>query len=153
TLAHPERGRATAMVGLFALGLFFIGVSGFMAYLGERALARGLSVNDTILAIGATKGLAGVAVLGTAFYMRKAAKGSAPIAMLFLIAAIWWVFLSRTGAEFFVGLLVLEVSLNPYGGWLQSAIVGVASEFSARWLNLVILLGTAAGPSLYGLAI
>ena len=153
TLEHPEGRRATATVGLLTVGLFFIGISGSMAYIGERALARGLSMNDTILAIGATKGLAGVAVLGTAFYMRKDVKGGGPIAMWFLIAAVWGVFLSRNAAEFFVGLLVLEISLNTYGGWLQSAITGVASEFSARWLNLVILLGTAAGPSLYGLAI
>jgi len=47
----------------------------------------------------------------------------------------------------------LEISLNGCSARLQSAIVGAAPHFAGRWLNGVILLGTASGPPLYGLAI
>lgn len=149
-----EPGLANALVGLFVLCLFFIGISGFMAYLGERALARGLSTHDTILAIGMTKGLAGIAVLGVAYYASKTSgKLGGLIETCLLVAALWAIFLSRSIEEFIAALLVLEVALNSYGGRLQSAIAGLAPGFSGRWLNLVILLGGAIGPPLYGLAI
>jgi hypothetical protein len=150
----PGHGRAKALVGLFVLCMFFIGISGFMAYLGERALARGLSTHDTILAIGVTKGLAGIAVLGIAYYLSATSvKRGGMIETCLLIAALWAIFLSRSIEEFFAGLLVLEIALNSYGGRLQSVIASVAPRFSGRWLNLVILLGSAVGPPLYGLAI
>jgi hypothetical protein len=140
--------------GLFILYLFFAGISGFMAYAGQRASMRGIPVKDTILSIGVMKIVAG-GWLAIAAHLVPTKHGNEIIVLEvgLLAVAVWVVFISHSIMLFFVGFLLLETTLNGSSARLQSAIVNSAPKFSGRWLNGVILLGTASGPILYGLAI
>jgi hypothetical protein len=153
--AHPEQAAPNSgMFGLLILYLFFVAISGFMAYVGQQAAMRGLSIKDTVLSIGTIKIAAGAWLLiAASFLPRDEKKQIVAWEIALLLAAIWLVSLSSNVLEFFAGLLLLEISLNGCSARLQSAIVGAAPHFAGRWLNGVILLGTASGPPLYGLAI
>ena len=142
------------LCGLIILYLFFVGVSGFMAYAGQQASTKGMSIQDTVLSIGAMKVIAAVWLLIAAYLVpKKQGKEIVILELGALVVGIWIVFLSRTIVEFFIGFLLLEITLNGSSARLQSVIVGAAPRFSAQWLNAVILLGTATGPPLYGIAI
>jgi hypothetical protein len=140
--------------GLLILYLFFAGISGFMAYAGQQASMRGMPVEDTILSIGVMKIVAGGWLLLAAYLVpTKRGKDIVVLEVCLLVVAVWGVFWSHGIIQFFVGFLLLEITLNGSSARLQSAIVSAAPKFSGRWLNGVILLGTASGPILYGLAI
>jgi hypothetical protein len=139
--------------GLLILYLFFAGISGFMAYAGQQASMRGMPVEDTILSIGVMKIVAGGWLLLAALVPTKRGKDIVVLEVCLLVVAVWVVFSSHGIMQFFVGFLLLEITLNGSSARLQSAIVSAAPRFSGRWLNGVILLGTASGPILYGLAI
>jgi hypothetical protein len=153
--AHHEQAETNrGFSGLLVLYLFFVSISGFMAYVGQQASTRGLSIGDTVLSIGTIKISAAVWLLAAAsFAARKKRSEIVLLEVALLVAAIWIVFLSSNTLEFFAGLLLLEITLNGCSARLQSAVVGAAPRFAGRWLNGVILLGTATGPPLYGLAI
>jgi hypothetical protein len=153
--AHHEQAKSiSGMFGLLILYLFFVAISGLMAYVGQQAAMRGLSVKDTVLSIGTIKIVAAAWLLVAASFLpRDGKKEIVAWEIALLLAAIWLVSLSSNIPEFFAGLLLLEISLNGCSARLQSAIVGAAPHFAGRWLNGVILLGTASGPPLYGLAI
>jgi hypothetical protein len=151
---HAQAPSMSGVFGLLILYLFFVAISGFMAYVGQQAAIRGVSVKDTVLSIGTIKILAAAWLLiAASFLPRDARKEIVAWEIALLLAGIWLVSLSSNVLEFFAGLLVLEISLNGCSARLQSAIVGAAPHFAGRWLNGVILLGTASGPPLYGLAI
>lgn len=151
---HDQAGFRDGIVGLLVLYLFFVSISGFMAYVGQQASMRGLSITDTVLSIGTIKvGAAVWLLVAASFASQKKSKEIVPLEVALLVAAIWAVFLSSNTLEFFAGLLLLEVTLNGCSARLQSAVVGAAPQFAGRWLNGVILVGTATGPPLYGVAI
>jgi hypothetical protein len=151
---HEQAGSSHGVSGLLVLYFFFVSISGFMAYVGQQASMRGLSIADTVLSIGTIKVSAAVWLLAAAsFASQEKRKEIVLLEVALLVAAIWVVFLSSNTFEFFAGLLLLEVTLNGCSARLQSAVVGAAPRFAGRWLNGVILLGTATGPPLYGLAI
>jgi hypothetical protein len=156
---HPSsNGQAPArpvsgISGLILLYLLFVGISGFMGYAGQQAAARGMSVENTILAIGAMKIAAAMWLFFAAYLMPSVEGRGTVLEALLLVVAIWVVFVSRTTVEFFVGFVLLEITLNGFSARLQASIVNAAPRFGGRWLNAVILMGSATGPPLYGLAI
>lgn len=145
---------AHALCGLAILYCFFVGTAGFMAYAAQQTSARGVSIEETILAFGAMKLAAAVWMLIAAYALAKSTrKGPMVLEIALLLVAIWAVTFSQTALVFFAAFLLLEISLNSSSARLQSAIVDAAPQFSGQWLNAVILLGGVTGPALYGLAI
>jgi hypothetical protein len=139
--------------GLTIAYLFFLGISGFMTFIAQQALSRGLNGQELVLGFGVMKIVAGAWLLLAASGLRhgsRAALGSFEV--IALVAAIWIVYLSTTMALFLAGLLLLEITLNGTSARLQARVVDVAPQ-SAKWLNCVMLLGFASGPPLNGLAI
>jgi hypothetical protein len=147
---HEIPGSKYGLSGLVILFLFFVAVSGLMAYVGQRPSTRGMP----ILSIGAIKVVAAAWLLGAAYVVRQDGRREiAALELALLVTAVWIVFLSHSVPVFFGGLLLLEIALNGSSARLQSAVVGAAPRLTGQWLNGVILLGTAIGPPLYGLAI
>ena len=150
-------GSPRALAGLALLLLFFVGISGFFAFVAQQAATRGMSVADALLSIGAVKIAAGAWLLAAAYLApgapRKEGHEVSVLEACLLIAALWSVYLSSATVAFLAAFLLLEVTLNGFSARLQSAIVSAAPHFSGLWLNSAILLGTAMGPPLYGVAI
>jgi hypothetical protein len=151
---QPQAKSAHAISGLVILYLFFVGISGFLAYVAQQAATRGMSISDALLSIGAMKTAAAVWLLVAACLVpNKEGKEVSALEAALLVAAVWAVYCSRNVVEFLAAFLLLEITLNGFSARLQSAIVGAAPHFAGQWLNGVILLGAATGPPLYGLAI
>jgi hypothetical protein len=140
--------------GFAAVYFFFIGQTGFLAYVIQQALARGMTLHDTVWAMAAMKVAAGVWLLGIlVFEFQRRGRERFLHQAFTLVSAILIVFYSRDIIVFFLGLLIFEITLNNLSARLQSAVVAARPELTGPWLTGVILLGAAAGPPLNGLAI
>ncbi|MFM9975002.1 MAG: hypothetical protein ACKVON_10580 [Beijerinckiaceae bacterium] len=143
-----------AYSGMAIVFLFFVVVSGFVAFSAQQAIAHGIAASQAILAIGVAKLLAGLWLICEAFYLRKTNSSIiSPLMTGLLIAAVWAVYGSRNVIEFALAFLLLEIMLNRYSARLQSAIVEASPDLGMRTLNLSILGGSIVGPALFGLAV
>src|SRR5262249_20147320 len=98
---------APLLLGLTILYLFFVGISGFLAYAAQQASARGMAVSDAILSIGAMKIAAAAWLLGAACLVpNKAGREVGALETVLLILALWIVFLSQGIAGFIVGFFL-----------------------------------------------
>ena len=151
-----EGGRWTfrQVSGLATVFFFFVGQTGFLAYVVQQALDRGMSFADTAWSMVGMKFAAGVWLLAVAvFEFSKMQKARFLYLSVLLTAGILTVFFSRSVAVFFLGLVLYEITLNTLSARLQSAVVAARPQFAGPWLTGVILLGAAIGPPLNGLAI
>ena len=143
-----------AYSGTALIFLFFVAVSGLIAFSAQQAIAHGIAPSQAILAIGVAKLLAGLWMICEAFYLRKTSSSIiSPLMAGLLIAAVWAVFGSRNVIEFALAFLLLEIMFNRYSARLQSAIVEASPDIGMRTLNLSILCGSIVGPALFGLAV
>jgi hypothetical protein len=144
---------AGGLTGLAVVYLFFLGISGFMTFMAQQALSRGLSLQELVLGFGAMKFVAGAWLFVAAYGLRRRSRAViGGFEAAGLAAALWIAYLSTSTALFLAGFLLLEITLNGMSAHLQARAVETAPE-SAKWLNCVILLGFASGPPLNGIAI
>jgi hypothetical protein len=140
--------------GLATVYFFFVGQTGFLAYVVQQALAREMNLNDTVWSLAAVKVAAGMWLAGVAFLeFGKQRKERFLSVGVVLISAMLTVSYTLSIVVFFVALLVFEITLNALSAGLQAAVVAARPQFAGQWLTGVILLGAATGPPLNGLAI
>ena len=107
--------------GLATVYLFFVGQTGFLAYVIQQALAREMSLNDTVWSLAAVKFTAGLWLIGIAFFgFKRRQKEHFLYGGIALISAMLTVSYTLSIAVFFVALLVVEVALNTLSAELQS---------------------------------
>jgi hypothetical protein len=152
--AEGTRWTIRQFSGLATVYLFFVGQTGFLAYVIQQALAREMNFNDTVWSLAAVKFAAGLWLIGVAFLgfgMQR--KEQFLYVGIVLISAMLTISYTLSIVVFFVALLVFEVTLNTLSARLQAAVVAARPQFAGQWLTGVILLGAATGPPLNGLAI
>jgi hypothetical protein len=140
--------------GLATVYLFFVGQTGFLAYVIQQAHAREMNFNDTVWSLAAVKFAAGLWLIGVAFLeFGRQRKERFLYVGIVLISAMLTVSYTLSIVVFFMALLVFEITLNALSARLQAAVVAARPQFAGQWLTGVILLGAATGPPLNGLAI
>ena len=140
--------------GLATMFFFFVGLTGFLAYVVQQALVRGIGFDDTVWSLVMMKFAAGIWLLGAVLLdFQKPQSDRLLNYSIALIFAILVVSQSRNVIVFFSGLLIFEIAFNNLSARLQAAVVAARPQFADRWLTGVILLGAAVGPPLNGLAI
>jgi len=140
--------------GLATVYFFFVGQTGFLAYVIQQALAREMNLNDTVWSLAAVKFATGLWLIVVAFLEfgrpRKERFLSVGIVLMSAILAVSY---TSSIVVFCVALLVFEITLNTLSARLQAAVVAARPQFAGQWLTGVILLGAATGPPLNGLVI
>jgi hypothetical protein len=140
--------------GLLTVYFFFVGQTGFLAYVVQQAIGRGMHFGSIALSLALMKLAAGVWIIFFAHSEAEGPKITRFGALSFiLIAAVVALAYTREMAVFFLALLAKELALNKLSARLQSAVVALRPEFAGRWLTGVMLLGAASGPPLNGLMI
>jgi hypothetical protein len=140
--------------GLFTVYFFFVGQTGFLAYVIQQAVGRGMVFDSTTLSLALMKLAAGVWILCSAYFGSEDSRSTRfGNLSLSLVAAIVVLSYSRDIVVFFLALLALELALNKLSARLQAAVVAARPEFAGRWLTAVMLLGAASGPPLNGFMI
>jgi hypothetical protein len=151
TVRHFEIG---ALSGLITVYLFFVGQTGYLAYVVQQAVAHGMTLEGTTLCLALMKISAGVWILCSAQLGNEDARSTRFWNLtLILIGAIFTVSYSRYIVVFFLALLAIEMALNKLSARLQAAVVAARPEFTGQWLTGVMLLGAASGPPLNGFLI
>ena len=140
--------------GLAAIYFLFVGLTGFLAYVVQQALTRGMIFEDMVWSIAAMKVATGIWLLGTAMIENQRPENDRFFHHAIVLAlAIVVVFHSHTVILFFCGLLIFELAFNSLSTRIKAAVVAAGPQFSGPWLTGVILLGAATGPVLNGCAI
>ena len=151
TVRHFEIG---LLAGLSTVYLFFAGQTGYLAYVVQQAVARGMTLEGTTLCLALMKISAGVWILCSAHLGYEDARSTRFWNLtLMLLIAIFALSFSRHIVVFFLALLAIEMALNKLSARLQAAVVAARPEFAGQWLTGVMLLGAASGPPLNGFMI
>jgi hypothetical protein len=140
--------------GLVIVYCFFVGQTGFIAYIIQQAIGRGMTLDSTVWSLAAMKLAAGFWILCSTYLGSEDRRNTQFLSVsLLLVGAIVALAYSRDTVVFFSAFLMLEVSLNKLSARLQAAVVAARPDFSGPWLTGVMLLGAASGPPLNGLMI
>jgi len=151
TVRHFEIG---LLGGLSTVYLFFAGQTGYLAYVVQQAVARGMTLEGTTLCLALMKISAGAWILCSAHLGYEDARSTRFWNLtLILLVAIIALSYSRHIEVFFLALLAIEMALNKLSARLQAAVVAARPEFAGQWLTGVMLLGAASGPPLNGFMI
>jgi len=137
--------------GLAAVFVLFVGQTGFLVHVVQRAIDRGMLSGEVIWAFSAIKVAAGLALLALLLRHRGDQEPRFLILGLVLAACIAVVSATTDVVVFFVGLLAFEIGFNTLSARLQARVVMVSRV--GRWLTGAILLGAALGPPLHGWAL
>jgi MFS family permease len=144
--------RGYAYLGLaVALG-FFIGQPGFWQYAAHYARESGINLQGLAFAIAAAKCVSAVA-LWLIYRSKLSVKiGFQVLCISGSICALSMLSmrLSQQAIQFFIAMLIWEISLNTISPKLQALTLEIDPAFCKRWLGLMILLGMAAGPAIHG---
>lgn len=153
TQGQERRWHTPQITGLLTLYVLFVGLAGFLAYVAQGAIDRGMTFGDTTLAIAAMKILAGIWLivanlrLGANLRQRFLAIGVI-LAISVALAAD-----TRDPIVFFLSLLSIEITFNTLSARFQAKFAEANRAFAGQWLTGTILLGAACGPPLLGAAI
>lgn len=142
-----------ALCGLALVSLFFVGQSGFMAYVVITARSKGLTLTDATWMLATAKLGAGLCLVVASRWKLKATLGPELLAAFGLMASIA-VIRSESSVEWFwVYMFCLELCLNTVSAYFLAAVVAVAPMLAGAWIGGTILAGQAIGAPLHGLAI
>ena len=149
-----ERWSRAQLTGLLTIYLFFVGQVGFFAFVIQQALERGMSLYASIWTLALVKFLGGIVLVYFSIGEIKKPEGR-PLIYIAVPLILAILMLSKTDniALFFLGLFVFELAINPLSAKIQSEVVSNAPQLTGSWLTGIILLGSASGPPLHGLAL
>ena len=149
-----ERWSIRQLSGLATVYFFFVGLTGFLAFVVQQALTRGISLPGSVWSMAGMKLIAGLWLLCVAFLeVQEERKERFMSLAALLTVGIVAVYFSRSVTAFFLGLVLFEITFNTLSARLQAAVVTERPQFAGPWLTGAILLGAATGPPLHGLAI
>jgi hypothetical protein len=145
---------AGCLACLLTVYLFFVGQTGYLSYVVQQAVSRGMTFEKTIWSLALMKVSAGIWVLVAAHLHYEASKSREFLNLTIILSvAIVALYYCKHIAVFFLGLLAMEIALNRLSARLQAAVVAARSERAGRWLTGIMLLGAASGPPLTGFMI
>lgn len=146
--------RLSQILGLIALFILFLGQTGFLAYVVQGAIDRGMTITESTWAIALVKIVAGFWLTGIAVY--GAAEGRRHrLFELGILLAISLGVASQTTIPliFLLSLLTFEIAFNTLSARFQAALADANRHVAGQWLTGSLLLGAALGPPLYGATI
>lgn len=151
-VSHHKEGRP--LFGFALMFLLFVGQLGFLAYVIQNAIARGMPASEATWAIVAMKITAGVGLFVLALHS-KHKRGHDRLLAIGTSLAIVLVMASATNilAVFLVSLLIYEMAFNTLSARFQANLAERDKHLAGRWLTGTILLGAAIGPPMHGAAI
>src|SRR5262245_15647568 len=149
-----EQWSIRQLLGLATVYFFFVSLTGFLAYVVQQALTRGISLSGSVWSMAGMKLISGLWLFCVTFLeVQERRKERFMFLSALLTAGILSVYLSRSVTAFFLGLVLFEITFNTLSARLQGAVVAERPQFAGPWLTGSILLGAATGPPLHGLAI
>lgn len=149
-----EQWSTRQLSGLVTIYFFFVSLTGFLAYVVQQALTRGISLPGSVWSMAGMKLIAGLWLLCVALLeVQEERKERFMFLAALLTAGLLAVYFSRSVTTFFLGLVLFEITFNTLSARLQGAVVTERPQFAGPWLTGAILLGAATGPPLHGLAI
>ncbi|MGI9492926.1 MAG: hypothetical protein ACR2QF_11060 [Geminicoccaceae bacterium] len=151
---RARRWHTPQILGLIALFILFIGQTGFLAYVAQGAIDRGMTIAESIWAIVAMKIVAGIWLAGNAIH--GAANGRRHRLLEFgILLAISLCVASQTTMPLILllSLLTFEIAFNTLSARFQAALANANRHVAGQWLTATLLMGAAFGPPLYGAAI
>ena len=143
-----------ALLGFALIFFLFVGQSGFLAYVVQNAIDRGISASEATWSIVAMKIAAGLSLFVMALRSRnRTGQGrllaiGASLAFALLLAAGTTIL-----AVFLFSLLVYEIAFNMLSARFQAKLADGNRHLAGQWLTGTILLGAAIGPPMHGAAI
>lgn len=151
---HDHHWHAPQMMGLIALFILFVGQTGFLAYVVQGAVDRGMTLADSTWAIATMKILAGVWLVIVA-NLRLQTEKKPRFFEFGALLAIGVAIASYTVVPviFFLSLLSFEIAFNTLSARFQAKVADTNRLLAGLWLTATILLGAACGPPLHGAAI
>ncbi|MGI9450584.1 MAG: hypothetical protein ACR2QH_08125, partial [Geminicoccaceae bacterium] len=151
---RKHQWQAPQILGLVALFILFIGQIGFLAYVVQGAIDRGMTITESTSAVVAMKIVAGLWLTGIAVYA-AAKKRRHRLLELGILLAISLGIASQTTTPliFLLSLLTFEIAFNTLSARFQATLANVNRHVAGQWLTGTLLLGAAFGPPLYGAAI
>jgi hypothetical protein len=154
-VAASGRWSLRTVVSLSAVFVFFLGQTGFLAYVIQQAVARGIGLNQSVAALIAAKFVTGVWMLVTIRSLKGNDRGTSNLfyrgALLASVnVGAFWV---GSPLVLFAALLTFEFMINSLSARLQGAVTASQAELTGQWLTGAILFGAATGPILNGVAI
>lgn len=145
--------RTPQITGLLTFYVMFVGLAGFLAYVAQGAVDRGMTFADTALAIASMKILAGIWLVVA--NLRHGSNLRHRFLEIGVVLAISLAIVSnaREPIVFFLSLLIIEITFNTLSARFQAHFAEANRAFAGQWLTGTILLGAACGPPLFGAAI
>ena len=160
TIARPNTKRLNhhkqgwPLLGFALIFLLFIGQSGFLAYVVQNAIARGMSAAEATWAIVAMKTTAG---FGLFFLALNSEQRRRPDRLLAIGTSLAVALVLSSGAKmlplFLLSLLIYEMTFNILSARFQAHLADRDRHLAGQWLTATILLGAAIGPPMHGAAI
>jgi len=153
TLADRPVWAGKTVAGLAVVFLFFVGQSGFMAYVVQRTGRLGFGIEQAALALIAAKLLAGVWIYWRAVSAANRREASWLLLGLTLAAVNLGSGFASSAIVLLASLFAFEIAIVRLSAQLQGAVAARQPGIGGRWLTAAALLGAASGPPANGLAI
>lgn len=154
TQGQHHHWHAPQMLGLLALFILFVGQTGFLAYVVQGAVNRGMTLAESTWAIATMKILAGLWLVIVA-NLRLQTEKKPRFLEFGALLAVGVAIASYTVVPviFFLSLLSFEIAFNTLSARFQAKVAETNRLLAGLWLTATILLGAACGPPLHGAAI
>ena len=152
--SREHQRHASQILGLIALFILFLGQTGFLAYVIQGAIDRGMTIAESTSAVAAMKIVAGLWLTGIAVY-GAAKERRHRLLELGILLAISLGFASQTTIPLILllSLLTFEIAFNTLSARFQATLANTNRYVAGQWLTGTLLMGAAFGPPLYGAAI
>lgn len=153
-IGRKHQWRLSQILGLIALFVLFLGQTGFLAYVVQETIDRGMTIAESIWAIVAMKIVAGIWLAGNAVH--GAANGRRHRLLEFgILLAVSLGVASQTTTPLILllSLMTFEIAFNTLSARFQATLANANRHIAGQWLTATLLMGAAFGPPLYGAAI
>ena len=140
--------------GLGGLFVLFVGQVGFLAYVFQEAIERGMPLVDSTWSVAGMKFLAGIWLIVLASCNFSGGRHSHFLSLGILIAiGIATASYVTNFAVFLVSLLIFEIAFTMLTSRFMAKLAESNRQLAGPWLTAIVLLGAACGPPLNGIAI
>jgi hypothetical protein len=149
-----HRWEGPQLSGLGGLFVLFVGQVGFLAYVFQEAIARGMPLVDSTWSIAGMKFLAGIWLIVWASCNFSGGRHSHFLSLGILIATgIAIASYATNFVIFLVSLLIFEIAFTMLTSRFMAKVAESNRQLAGPWLTATVLLGAACGPPLNGIAI
>lgn len=135
---------------LLVVALFFMGQVGYWSYTASLAREHGIDLTTTTITMGLCKLAAALLLVSPLGVRMRTDRGWSAVLPWLLMVAMLALIGVRSAAGLGIALFLWEIAVNTLSVRLLALVSSIDRRGAARWLGTAVLLGTAAGPLLFG---